>query len=81
MGVMTRDEIAARRADIKAQITNMQTSIGYLEKEVEQSRRKVIHLEERDYQLMKMDLELEAEGMDELVRMCNTPCLVYRVAV
>jgi hypothetical protein len=77
---MTRDEIAARRADIKAQITNMQTSIGYLVKELEQSRQKVIHLEERDYQLMKRDQELEAVGMCELIRMCNTPCYRYRSA-
>jgi hypothetical protein len=76
----TRDEIAARRADIEDLITDLQVSVLRHEQDIDAIRRKIVTLQDRDAELAKRDQDLAAAGMAELIRMCQTPCLFYRVA-
>jgi hypothetical protein len=71
---LTRDEIAGRREDIEALITDLMVSVLRHEQEIDVIRRKIVVLQDRDADLAKLDRDLAAAGMAELIRMCNTPC-------
>jgi hypothetical protein len=70
---MMRD-IEAKRAALKAEMMNLQALINGRAQELADLKRQALRLDERLAELALQECTRRRIGLDELVRMCQTPC-------
>lgn len=73
---MMRD-IEAKRAALKAEMMNLQALINGRAQELADLKRQALRLDERLAELALQECTRRRIGLDELVRMCQTPCSRY----
>jgi predicted nucleic acid-binding Zn-ribbon protein len=67
-------EIEDKRAELRAELVNLQALINGRTQELADLKRKLLRLDERIVEAELRAFSRRDRGLNELVRMCNTPC-------
>jgi hypothetical protein len=74
-------KIEAKRAALRAEAMNLAALINGRAQELADLKRQALRLDERLVELDLQEISRRKLGMDELIRMCHTPCWQYRQSV
>jgi hypothetical protein len=70
-------DIEYKRAELRAELVNLQALINGRAQELADLKRKMLRLDERIVEADLRAISRRERGLNELVRMCNTPCWLF----
>lgn len=75
---MSEFDVAKKRKSMEADIAAYRWRINGHLQEIDEMRDRIVRLQQRLVALAEFELWRRQQSLDELLRMCNTPCWRYR---
>lgn len=77
VNAMTRNEVDRRIAELTPELWNAVAVVARCEKDLEEARMRAVRLDVRIETLKRLRDTLSELALEELIKMCNTPCYRY----